>query len=251
MRNGGESVGAPILIEICVGAIFFGPSIAMALILAKYGAESPYFEWLLGASVSMGLMGVATLILLISAQATGRSFLTVTSMLAATLVNLGLCLVVGGLVFFYSSQRVDSDYMFFWVDMVDLKNIAAQLPVYIASRSPGSFEQLRVWWAPWGSEKNIYPETPDNPYWSIGFQMKSPVDLIRGGAKYGRSIHAGDYIIQYDATLRNVNYHFDEHLVIENENGTLVQKIDVWRMVIPGGERTLVYCGNSSKGPIQ
>jgi hypothetical protein len=74
---------------------------------------------------------------------------------------------------------------------------------------------------------------------------------VRGGAKYGRSISAGEYLIQYDATHKDVNYHFDEHLNIYAVDGSLVQKIDVWRNVVPGGDRKLVYSADTSKEPIQ
>jgi hypothetical protein len=227
-----------IIVGFIIGAFFAAIGAIVAALAIKNATPSLLWDLVLWGGVAMLLCSVATLALYISSLNSGRLLLW-----PALLINTGLCLIVGGFVWHVAKVTIDNDYMFFWVDILEPENIPAQLPIYIASPSSGSFRDLRVWWAPWGSDKKIYPETPDNPYWSMGFQMKSPIDLIRGGAKYGRSIPAGDYIVEYDATLRDINYHFDEHLLIENENGKLAQKINVWRTVVPGGEKTLVYSG--------
>lgn len=68
--------------------------------------------------------------------------------------------------------------------------------------------------------------------------MKVVFPWVRGGVKYGPSISAGEYLIQYDTTHKDVNYHFDEHLNIHVVDGSLVQKIEVWRNVVPDGDIT-------------
>ena len=172
--------------------------------------------------------------------------------MAALLIAAGACALITGVVLFLdSSAPVDDAYLFYWVEITNPNDLRALLPVHITSRSPGTFEKVDPWWAPWGSEKSASPLDTTTPYWSIGKEMKVFFSFVRAGALYGRAIRAGDYLIQYDATLKDVNYHFDEHLNIEAHDGSLVQKIDVWRMVVPGGQQSLVYSADSSKSPIQ
>ena len=89
----------PIILELCIGAIFFGPSAVMALVLARYGAAPPLWDWLLWGSISCALMGFCTLILFASSNASGRPF-----WMPALLINFGLCLITGGVVWHFSSS---------------------------------------------------------------------------------------------------------------------------------------------------
>lgn len=100
-----------------------------------------------------------------------------------------------------------------------------------------------------GSDK-VNPNDPASPYWSIGRVLKMFFPLVRGNTRYGHSIPAGDYLVQYDLTTKGKNYHFDEHLNIETRSDMLVQKIDVWRNAIPDGKRQLIYSADLSKGVI-
>jgi len=224
-----------IIVGFIIGAFFAAIGAIVAALAIKNATPSILWDLVLWGGVALLFCSIATLALYISSQNSGRPLLW-----PALLINTGLCLMVGGFVWHFSKAMVDNDYMFFWIDNPP-ENTTAQFPIYIASPATGAFKDLRVWWAPWGSQSKPLPKSPDNPYWSIGFQLKSPVDLIRGGTDYGRSVPLGDYSIEYDATLKDVNYHFDEHLMIENKNGKLAQKIEVWRMIVPGGEKTLVY----------
>jgi hypothetical protein len=67
---------------------------------------------------------------------------------------------------------------------------------------------------------------------------------------YGRSISAGDYLIQYNTTFKGLNFHFDEHLNIQAHDGKLIQEIEVWKTQTPDGEKILVYSTIPSKRPI-
>lgn len=154
-----------------------------------------------------------------------------------------------GLLWHFWSDAVDNDYLFYWADISNSKG--THFPVYIRSRTSGTFENVDPWWAPWGSEKSASPTDPNTPYMSIGHQMKVFFPFVRWAVLYGRAIPVGDYLIQYDATLKDTNYHFDEHLIIIENDGSLVQKIDVWKMTVPdSGDRALVYSADSSINPI-
>lgn len=217
----------------------------LAAALALFGFGAPYKlhempAWLPNLALLLALFcALWGLLIWLPAPAKGRK-----KTMAAILIAVGACALIFGVVLYLDpTLEADNDYMYFWADNPPA-NTPGQFPIHVASPCTGAFRDLRVWWAPWGSQSKPQPKSPDNPYWSIGFSMKSPVNLIRGGADYGRSISPGDYSIEYDATLREVNYHFDEHLIIENKDGKLVQKIDVWRTVVPGGEKILVYSGS-------
>jgi hypothetical protein len=172
-------------------------------------------------------------------------------MLPIVLIEFGICMIVlGAAIHFVERPVVDNDFLFYSVDIRDPHDTRAQLPVFITSKSPSPFENVDCWWAPWGSEKNIYPTDPSNPYWSIGQQMKVVHPLVRGGGMYGRSISAGDYLIQYNTTFKGLNFHFDEHLNIQAHDGQLTQEIEVWKTQTPDGEKILVYSTIPSKRPI-
>lgn len=223
----------------------------MALALGLFGFSAPYkwhdmSSWITNSALLLALfLAIWAALLCLPSPARGAK-----RSMAAMLIAGGICALIAGIVFWLDPTS-DNDYLFYAVDIADPKDIAANLPVYIRTPSSGTFEIVDPWWAPWGSEKTIYPEDKTNPYWSIGHEMKVAFRVVRGGAKYGRSIPAGDYIIQYDATFKDINYHFDEHLNIQAHDGILIQKIDVWRLIVPGGKQALVYSGDSSKSPIR
>jgi hypothetical protein len=240
---GGESSMRDALI---IGALYAALGAVVAALAVKFAAPSTLWDIVLWGGVALVLGCIASLWLSASHQATGRPFL-----LPAACISLGLCLIAFGYIWHFSKDEVDNEYLFYSVDIRDPKDLKAHLPIFITSRSPSPFENVDCWWAPWGSEKNIYPTNQTNPYWSIGHQMKVVFPFVRGGAMYGRSILSGDYLIQYDTTFKGLNYHFDERLNIEAQDGSLVQKIDVWRTKMPDGNRILVYSSYSSKASVK
>ena len=144
------------------------------------------------------------------------------------------------------SPEKDSDYLFYKADIQNPTDLTALLPIWVGSPSSASFDNVDQWWAPWnGGNHNPYPQNTTSPYWSIGWPLKVVLPFVRGGAIYGRSIRAGDYLIQSNTTFKGVNYHFDEHLNIHEKSGSLVQEIEVWR-TIGNGEKTLVYSGDGT-----
>jgi hypothetical protein len=228
-----------------IGALYLALGVVVTALAGLY-AGPRFWEALLWGGIALATGCVASLCLSYSHQATGRPFLG-----PALAINLGLCLVIIGFVWHFWKAVIDADVLFYFVDIRDPKDISAQLPIYIASRSPGTFEKVDPWWSPWGSEQTSDLNDPTSLYYSIGGRLKLVYPWIRGNTKYGLAVTAGDYLVEYNATLKDINYHFDEHLVIQNQDGILVQKIDVWRVVVPGGERVAVYSGDSSKGLIQ
>jgi hypothetical protein len=201
------------------GLIFWVSTAGAVACLLWYGWSN--FDSLMAAIDSMG-------------RKTAGGIITFVGMAVAIL---GLWLIAGPIR--QPSVPTDSDYFFYLVDIRDPKDLSALLPVLFLNKSGSPFENADTWWAPWGPA-NPYPQDSTNPYWSIGHQMKVFFPVIRGGGMYGRSISAGDYLIQYDATFKGANYHFDERLNIQARDGVLTQKIDVWR-TISGGDKTLVY----------
>lgn len=174
-------------------------------------------------------MSVATLMLFVSSQTSGRPFV-----LPASAINLGICLVVIGLVFHFSRERRDNEYFFFRVEIRDPSNLTAELPIWITNQAPSPFMTVNSWFSPWG-----VTNASDPAYWSTGGPLSIAVSVLQHGTfSSGKSIHPGDYQIEYDATYRGLSFHFFEHLTIEERDGSLIQRINVYRWI--GGENEKV-----------
>lgn len=230
-----------IIIGFIVGTFFAAISAIVAALAIKNATPSLLWDIVLWGGVAMLLCSIATLALYTSAQNSGRFLLW-----PALLINTGLCLIVGGLVWHLAGPTTDSDYLIYKADIQNPSDLRALLPIVIGSPSFASFDNVDQWWSPWnGGNHSPYPQDSTNPYWSIGAQMKVVIPFVRGGTLYGRSIPANDYFIESNTSFKGMNYHFDERLNIFTRNGQLVQEIDVWR-TIGDGKRTLVYSGDGT-----
>jgi len=85
-----------IIIGIVVGAIFFAAGAIVSSLAIKYATSSYLWDAVLWGGVALMLCSLITLGLYISSQLGGRPFV-----LPSLLINFGLCLVVGGLVWHF------------------------------------------------------------------------------------------------------------------------------------------------------
>jgi hypothetical protein len=209
---------------ILIGALYAALGAIVAALAVKYAAPSALWDIMLWGGVALAIGCVASLWFSASHQATGRPFL-----LPSACITLGLCLIAFGFVWHASQAAVDNEYIFFRVEISDPKNLSlTNLPVWITNASPGPFEHVDSWFAPWTPQ----PDANDPSYWSIGHQLKRFIPVLQNGSVlFGVIIPRGNYRIQYDATLRGLSYHFEEHLNIFERDGSLVQTIEVLRRI--------------------
>jgi hypothetical protein len=88
------------IIGLVIGLLFFGGSAALTALAIKQATNSALWDFVLWGGVTMLLSSIATLALFISSQYFGSPFV-----IPALLINLGLCLIVGGLVWHLSGGR--------------------------------------------------------------------------------------------------------------------------------------------------
>jgi hypothetical protein len=130
---------------ILIGALYAALGAIVAALAVKYAAPSALWDIMLWGGVALAIGCVASLWFSASHQATGRPFL-----LPSACISLGLCLIAFGFVWHASQAAVDNEYIFFRVEISDPKNLSlTNLPVWITNASPGPFEHVDSWFAPW------------------------------------------------------------------------------------------------------
>jgi hypothetical protein len=214
--------GAPIVIGLCIGAVFFGPGAIVGLFLTRYGLDSPFGDWLLWGLISSFLMGVATLIIFASSQASGRPLMG-----PALCINLALCLGTGGILWHFRGDEKDADYIYLSADLGTWNATGWQAVLNNNSFKP--FSAINVWFTPAASRK-----ATEDLYWSLRpLQITVPGQLHHGGFWVGKIIPPGQYRIEYHGIQDDISYAFVEILQLRAplDGKESVQLIDVWKKV--------------------
>jgi hypothetical protein len=164
--------------------------------------------------------------------------------MAAMLIAAGVCaLIVGVVLWLDRAETSDDEYIVFDVENLGPSNLTGPFALWIANAAPGPFEHVDSWFSPWAAAGDGHNQA----YWSIGQFLKVVFPVLQHGrVLFGREIPPGDYLIQCDATLRGLSYHFDEHLEIREQDGAFIQSIEVRRR-ISGKDDKVVY---SSQRPV-
>jgi len=134
-----------IIIGSVIGLFFCAVGAIVAALAIKYAAASILWDFILGGGIALALASVATLAFYVSSQLTGRPFL-----MAALLVNIGICFIVGGIVWHYSaagSEGKKSGAALF------VEYAFASLPTTVPSE--GRVDHLDLFYSPdWGDAAN-------------------------------------------------------------------------------------------------
>jgi hypothetical protein len=93
-----------VVIALIIGAIFFAGGGILTALAIRYATNTSLWDWVLWGGVALMGVSIATLAMFLSSQVTGRPF-----WLPTILINIGICAIVGGLVFYYSATTVTQD----------------------------------------------------------------------------------------------------------------------------------------------
>lgn len=89
-----------IIVGVVVGTLFFAAGAILTALAIKYATSSDLWDFVLWGGVALMTCSVATLGIYISSQIWNRSFL-----LPATIIDLGICLIVVGLVWHFQASN--------------------------------------------------------------------------------------------------------------------------------------------------
>jgi hypothetical protein len=123
-----------------IGGAFFAALGAMVAALAiKNATPALLWDLVLWGGVAMVIGSIISLGLFLWSQSSGRPFVG-----PALSIDFGLCLIAIGLVWYFSKEAVDNEYIFFKVEISDPRNLTGLLPVWISNQAPGPFYNVDV-----------------------------------------------------------------------------------------------------------